>query len=277
MSVYSLTQLQYQLLEMLRWFQDFCEKNKLRYYVLGGTMLGAIRHKGFIPWDDDIDVGMPRGDYQKLIRLMSKKESGRYIIETPYSTALDFCYPYSKIYNTATTLVENYHKPLVRGIFIDVFPLDGMGNNEKDALMNYTYIRRMYNFYLSRVVTYRPERSAYKNVIAFTSKLIPEFIINNRNLRIKLDQECKKKNFDDCNWGGNVFGNWGFNEIMPNAVMGKPVKYSFENIEVYGAEDYDQYLKNLYGDWRKMPPKEKQISHHDYLKLDLETSFGMQK
>ena len=80
MSVYSLTQLQYQLLEMLRWFHDFCEKNKLRYYVLGGTMLGAIRHKGFIPWDDDIDVGMPRGDYQKLIRLMSKKESGRYMV-----------------------------------------------------------------------------------------------------------------------------------------------------------------------------------------------------
>ena len=90
MSSNNLTQLQTKLLPMLEWFHDFCNKNNLRYYLLGGTMLGAARHQGFIPWDDDIDVGMPRKDYELFIKLTNGQKFGSYIVESINTNATDF-------------------------------------------------------------------------------------------------------------------------------------------------------------------------------------------
>jgi len=115
-------ELQKYLLEMIRWFHDFCESHNLRYYALGGTMLGAVRHQGFIPWDDDLDVGMPREDYEKLYTLMKYHPGDRYMLETPYSDAPEFNYCFSKLYDTETTLVENLKYKIKRGLYIDFSP-----------------------------------------------------------------------------------------------------------------------------------------------------------
>ena len=94
-----LRQMQLMLTDMLKVFHDFCVQHSIRYYAVAGTVLGAARHQGFIPWDDDIDVAMPRPDYERFIKTFNiENNKRRYLIETPYSPALDYVYPYSKMY-----------------------------------------------------------------------------------------------------------------------------------------------------------------------------------
>lgn len=273
MSEHKLTEMQLKLLDMLRWFDTFCRNNKLEYYAVGGTLLGAVRHKGFIPWDDDIDLAMPRDDYIKLEKIMSGKKYGPYVLETQHSNASDYCYPYTKLYDTRTTLVEHCRKPLVRGIFLDIFPLDGAGSDPQEAKKWFKSVYRYYQFYLSRIAALRKDRSLYKNLAIILSRIIPEFIIDNIQLRINLDRKCQKYKLSESKFGGNFLGNWGEKELVPLSIIGKPVEYIFEDITIMGIENYDAYLTHIYGDWHKLPPKEKQSTHHDFLKLDLYQSY----
>lgn len=270
---HELTPLQKELIKMLKWFNDFCEEKKLTYYSVGGTLLGAVRHKGFIPWDDDIDVAMPREDYNKLIKIIGNKIISHYMLETPSSPYEDYCYPYCKLYDINTTLVEHYNVPLVRGIFLDIFPLDGVGNDKKSGLKWYKSIQHSYNFYLTRVAAKRKGRSFIKNFAITVSQKIPNVVVDNVKFRNKLDKKCQKYSFNKSKWGGNLLGNWGEKEIVPLKYFGIPTKYQFEEIMLYGPENYDGYLTCIYGDWRKLPPKEKQISHHNFQKLDLSKGY----
>ena len=273
MNAHELTPLQKELVEMLRWFDNFCRENKLKYFSIGGTLLGSVRHKGFIPWDDDVDIAMPRKDYNKLKSIMKDKIFSHYTLETPESLAEDYCYPYCKLYDINTTLIENYKKPLIRGIFLDIFPLDGVGKNKQEGLKWHKKICRQYSFYLTRVAARREGRNLYKNCAIVVSQLIPDIIINNVKVRINLDKMCQKYSIEESKWGGNVLGNWGEKEIVPLEVFGNPTEYQFEDIMLYGPENYDSYLTCVYGDWRKLPPKEKQVSHHDFIELNLHKSY----
>lgn len=273
MNRHELTEMQKKLLEMLTWYDRFCRENSLTYYAVGGTLLGAVRHGGFIPWDDDIDVAMPRKDYMKLEKLMSGKQFGSYILETPNTDAGDFCYPYTKLYDTSTTLIEHCKKPLVRGLFLDIFPFDGIGNDKKEGLKWFRSISREYHFYLTRIAAIRNGRSFYKNAAVFLSHIIPKVVVDDVELRKHLDKRCRRYGLENSKYGGNLLGNWGKRELVPVEVIGNPQKYQFENIEIMGIEKYDRYLTNIYGEWRKVPPKEKQITHHDFLLLDLHKSY----
>lgn len=277
MEKHELTPLQSRLLEMLKWFDEFCRENKLRYYSVGGTLLGSVRHGGFIPWDDDVDIAMPREDYNKLAMLMGEKIFGHYVLETQNSKREDYCYPYCKLYDVNTTLIENYRNPLIRGIFLDIFPLDGVGMNKETGLSWYKKINRRYSFYLTRVVAIRESRGKFKNFIIRVSQMIPQIFINNAKLRKELDMLCQKYSFSNSEWGGNLLGNWGMKEIVPLKMFGNPTPYQFEDMLLCGPEDFDGYLSCIYGDWRKLPPIEKQVSHHDFLKLDLEKGYAVYK
>lgn len=152
------------LLNMLQWFHQECKNNNLRYYIIGGTMLGAVRHKGFIPWDDDIDVAMPRKDYDKLCRIMADSGKGQYRLEFPGKENKDYTYLFAKIYDTQTTLTENKRKPITRGLYIDVFPLDGIGNEYKQAHENFRKIQSRMQIYDTAVCAFRKHRAWYKNM-----------------------------------------------------------------------------------------------------------------
>jgi lipopolysaccharide cholinephosphotransferase len=95
--------LQKKLFEMLKWFDAFCRQYELKYYAVGGTLLGAVRHHGFIPWDDDVDIAMPRADYDRFSQIMEAKIHDHYILETAHSDDRDFCFPYMKLYDINTT------------------------------------------------------------------------------------------------------------------------------------------------------------------------------
>ena len=265
--------LQMKLLDMLSWFHDFCVANNLRYYALGGTMLGTARHQGFIPWDDDIDVGMPRKDYEKLIHLLANKSVGKYVLETPDTNEKDYYYPFLKLYDTTTTLIENTKYQIKRGVYLDIFPLDGIGDTFEEAQVNFAKVKRIYNLLITRVTGFRKGRKWYKNLAVVVARVIPNFILDNKKILKKLVGECQKYDYDKCAWCGNLVGAWGMKEVMPKEFMGSPTLYPFENIQIYGVEKADEYLTSLYGDWRKLPPVEKQKSHHDFVLFDLEKSY----
>lgn len=267
-------QLKEKLLEMFKWFHCFCVDNNLRYFALGGTMLGAVRHNGFIPWDDDIDVGMPRKDYEKLASLMRKGDCGIYTIETPNSLDEGFLYTFSKIYDTTTTLVENTRIPLRRGVYIDVFPLDGLGSSLQESKKRFEKIDFYFKLLLTRATGIRKGRNVLKNFAVALAGLIPDFLINNKKIQKHIDELCKEKDYDEFTYGGNLLGAWRFKEVMESKIMGTPTLYHFENLMIYGAEHYDEYLTHLYGDWRKLPPEEKRVTHHDFLELDLEKPYS---
>ena len=265
--------IQQNLLEMMKWFHEFCVNNNLRYYALGGTMLGAARHQGFIPWDDDLDVGMPRKDYERLYELLNERPGDRYILETPHSQSKEFNYCFSKLYDTQTTLVENLRYKIKRGMYIDIFPLDGMGNSEEESQKHFGKIDRKFKLLLAHTTGIRKGRSFIKNTAVIISQTILTPFIHDKKSICKINELCSEKDFDEYKYGGNPFGAWRYREIMSKDIMGTPKLYKFEDMEIYGAEDFDEYLTHLYGDWRKLPPEEKRVSHHDYVEIDLNRSF----
>lgn len=261
------------LLNMLQWFHQECKNNNLRYYIIGGTMLGAVRHKGFIPWDDDIDVAMPRKDYDKLCSIMADSGRGQYRLEFPGKENKDYTYLFAKIYDTQTTLTENKRQPITRGLYIDVFPLDGIGNEYKQAHENFRKIQRRMQIYDTAVCAFRKHRAWYKNMALIFGRIICPLFVSERKLNDGIRRLCTQYDFDNSEYAGNLVGNWGSKEIMPRSYFGTPAEYDFESIKVYGPEEPDKYLSALYGDYMKLPPEEKRVSHHDYIERDLNKSY----
>ena len=262
------------LLDMLSWFHNYCAENNLRYYLVEGTMLGAARHQGYIPWDDDIDVGMPRPDYEKLKqKLAGVVQGGKYLLETEDSEKADYFYPYSKLYDVRTTQIEDRKTKVVRGVGIDVFPIDGIGSTIEEAKHNYKKIGFLSDLLTSRVVVVRRGRKWYKNLAVKVFQSLPGALVNEKKIMKKISELCKQRSFDDCEYVGSLVTAYRSREIMPREYYGEPLLYKFEDIEVYGVRDYEHYLTKLYGDWRKLPPEDKRQTSHLQLSVDLEHSF----
>ncbi len=264
-----MTQLQEKLLEMLGVFHEFCKENGLSYFALGGTALGAERHKGFIPWDDDVDVGMPRRDYEKLKALVENKQLGDYVFEFP-SNKKDFVYAYGKMYDTRTTLVENTRYKTKRGIFLDIFPLDGAGKTLEESKKYFKVVHKKINLLSTKSLAWRKGRKLYKNVAIILMRLFP---VNQTKLKQKIDKLSSKIDYDSVNYVANYSGNWAEREISKKQWFGKPRECDFENMKIYAPEMADEYLTAVYGDWKRLPPEEKRVSHHDFLVLDLNKSY----
>jgi lipopolysaccharide cholinephosphotransferase len=226
-----------------------------------------MRHQGFIPWDDDVDLGMPRKDFESLNRFVDMK--GRYEIETYSSKNLDYCYPYAKIYDTTTTLVEHKRINVSRGVFIDIFPLDVIGDSIEESYHNYKIIEKKYRYYLSLVAGIRKGRSFTKNLAVLLARLIPFGFANQIKVRIQLNRLCTAISPESGKYGGNLFGAYGKKEIVKMSLFEKPIRYPFEDMMLCCPSGSEEYLEKIYGNWRELPPIEKRFSHHDFISLDL--------
>ena len=267
-----LSPVQERLLEMLIWFHTFCLEHQLRYYAVGGTMLGAVRHGGFIPWDDDLDVALPRKDYERFCELM-QKVTGPYRAETVRMGHKDYLFPHAKLFDTRTTLIERKRVPVRRGVYVELFPLDGAGDTKEEAEQYFRPISVRLDFLATRVCAVRKGRPPVKNAAILASRLLPSFLYDENKKMIAIDDSCRSRDFDTCVYVANMYGIKRFREIMPRAYFGKPVLYAFEDTQIYGVEEPENYLKQLFGNWREYPPVEEQKTHHEYSFCDLEHSW----
>lgn len=267
--------LQKVLLENLKEFIRVCEKHNLRYYLVTGSALGAVRHKGFIPWDDDIDVAMPRNDAMKLLALKDEFKEPYFLQH--YTTDPSFPYPFMKLRNSATTFEEGllkFHK-INHGIYIDIFIIDGMSktstlkNKWKNALMWPV----MYLIYAANLWQ-KPRKNTFilQILLYLVSILLLPFKINNWLIKA-LDKSMAKIPFEEATlvgayllWGGNK-------EAMDKRIYGPGVKMKFETIEAVIPENYDAYLINRYGNYMELPPEHKRVGHHKPSALSTKVSY----
>lgn len=261
--------LQMILLEMMKEFHEFCVENDISYYMLGGTMIGAIRHKGFIPWDDDIDIGIPRKDYEKLLSIdKSKLPINLEIIS--YKSNKKYPFAFAKLFNKNTTLIENTTNGLIGGVYIDLFPIDGAGVNRKIAKYHFKLIKLNNSFlWFSQN---NDETIGIKKYVKAIAKFIGVDFWQK-----SIDKVLKLYSYEKSNYIGNLLGVYNEKEIVPKSYFGTPKLYEFEDTKFYGMEKYDEYLKNIYGDYMKLPPIDKQKSHHKIAYLDLNLPYNKYK
>ncbi len=268
------------LCETMKAFIAFCKKNNLRYYADGGTCLGAVRHKGLIPWDDDIDVLMPRGDYNRFLSLKPQLEDSKYEILDP--SIKGYYLPFAKFSDKTTTIYEYKPLPFIIGVFVDVFPLDEVGNDDlsknlsdKRVLLWGDYRKSLFHYKFSDTYTkyYRLKpRTLYLYV--------RDFLVGNRRRRkfyeryLANEREIQKQKGNRYIYYGGSYGYEKSN--FPKEWFADGVNVPFEDFSVCLPLQYDLYLKRVFGDYMTPPPIEKRVSHHYHYFIDLTKRWNIE-
>ena len=271
-------------LNILKDVARFCEQHNIRYSLCGGTLLGAIRHKGFIPWDDDIDIFMPRPDY---IRFMNSynDEKGRYKAVSIYNDS-SFWNKIGNVFDMSTMIdCPSYNIDKYKNhVFIDVYPLDGVPKNyikrkllfSFNALIHFVYAGSVYSYmktlrYVDRNSSMLKFKEVLRNIIKYFAITIFRPLPTSYICKIATQNASQYDYDEEVEVAAFVGGERnGEREVMPKDIFEKMKKQKFEDEEFYITEAYDIYLKNLYGNYMKLPPKEKRVPHHGYKAYVLE-------
>jgi len=297
-----MTGLQEKILEIMKAFDEVCRTNNLHYYMLGGTMLGAVRHKGFIPWDDDADFGLPRKEYEKLLMLPDRCFPEGYRLRH-FSKEAGVPYAFIRLEDERTTCIEARRSGTgyVAGVYIDIFPLDGDVN-----VLPLRFLRELrVKFKKKLLYAHIAEKNAVHNSIkgfvmnAVAKHTQSEKLIKSLDATVRKYGECKGR-FPQ--WGGerysNYLGHWGRKESIPRSVFdgevirrknvaldlradetmeaqpeGRSKEYEFEGYRFFGPADSVAYLTALYGSDYMIPPPEEARGGHPATVIELERSY----
>lgn len=244
-------------LNMLKYVAQICDENKLRYFLGGGTLLGAIRHKGFIPWDDDVDIMMPREDYNKLAMILKEDNNEKYKY-LDYKNCNTYYYPFAKLIDKRTKIIEKENKEIEElGIYIDIFPIDEISDEEEEDIKLFKKYK-IYDFMLS---SYRLKKFKNKRIIKYLLKIYMNLFNNDKKILQKIEKLGQK--YTNTNTVACISGRYFQKEIMNKDYI---KTYSWQEFEGYKFKvpvGYHEYLKKHYGNYMELPPKEKQISNHD--------------
>ncbi len=249
-------------LEILKYFHSFCVENNIKYFLSNGTLLGAVKYKGFIPWDDDVDVLVPREDYNKLISLF--KDTEKHVL-LAFERNENFRYPFSKLVDMSTRKEEtNINNGVEIGIDIDIFPLDYWDYDLEKAKKEVKRINRnMFALTLTKMnkaESNNPLKRFVKSVVMFFCKLHG----GKYYIRKIIDESNKEYEKNSSYLGCKAWCIYNEREIIPSKAFAEVIEIEFEKEKFYAPVGYDTYLRSLYGDYRQDPPLEKQKTHHSF-------------
>lgn len=264
-----LRKLQLEELDMVRIFKKICEEYKFRYFILGGTLLGAVRHNGFIPWDDDVDIAMPRSDYNKLRSIMNKYNTDEYCFVN-FDIDSSYSYAWARMTSKKIKVINHMANiPRVEPVFIDIIPLDGFPDNiimrqiQKIRLNFWWVLNQICQF--DKMVDQKRNRSVISRIcvkIAGKFKWIGNHISYKKCLE-NLNKTLERYPYDSSTKNIiNFLAAYGFDEIFPRDAFKSSISYQFENVELQGPQDFDSVCRIIYGDYMTLPPEEDRNKHH---------------
>lgn len=261
-------------LDILKSFVDCCQQLNLHYYLMDGTMLGAVRHKGFIPWDDDIDVGMMRKDYDVFIHNAPKFLPPYYFLQTIESDQ-EYLNNFAKIRDSRTTFIESSQKErnINHGVFIDIFPLDFFPEKKpqqflfklKNRLLSLR-IRKEYT--LPNELRKSPQKERIQNILCKILCLVYPDVKKALERRDRLLKSVKSSQLI-C----NLCGGYGYKAIVPYSWFSDISLCRFEDLDVSVPIGFKEYLEAIYGDYMALPPKDKRTPHHYAELIDVSKSY----
>lgn len=256
MTQLSLNEIHQTLLGIAKEFDRICTKHKIPYYMLGGTMLGAIRHKGFIPWDDDMDFGVPVERYEELQRVLKDELCDTYKCST-YKNSKSIFLPFIKVEDT-TTILDDEQNPLPIkekiGVNIDVFPL----YNTSEPELNFT---KSIRFIELGAKIYTNSRKKSK-MISYIKRILRTLCPLKMHWFIEKSIKYASK-IPTGSYLSNVWGRWGEREFIPTEWYGEWERYDFENLSLCGLKNYDAYLTKMYKEYMTLPKESDRFAHSE--------------
>lgn len=254
-----LRHLQLVILSIMKDIDALCQKHHIEYYLLGGSAIGAIRHKGFIPWDDDLDIIMNNENYNKFIEACKVDlDSTKYYLQEGLK---DWSLYFSKVRLKGTKFDEGVNfseNPDMQGIFVDIFKMDNVHSNPIIAKWQFFCAK----YYLCYQLAARGEKekifSGKKRLMLFFS-----FPLKMKCLRNWFKSQVEKYNGKDTRYYGFFYGRTNLKtSIVKKEIFGKPLRVPFEDTYLYVAEHYHEYLTQMFGDYMTPPPVNQQIGLH---------------
>ncbi len=269
--------LQRKSLEMLLFFKDFCEKHNLKFFFCGGCLIGAVREKGFIPWDDDVDVFMPRDDYEKLIKIFNEKSgSDKYFLQVSTKENLTKNL-FATICDSDTTYIKSYQADLDinHGIVLDILPIDGAPSGKIKRLF------QMVNalFYSLYLIGEAPLNNG--KIIEIIGKILLCFVPS-KKLRWKIAMGCKKRmtkySLDKSEYATELCsGPYYMRKRYFAKDFSDTVLLEFEGYQMPAMVGYHNYLTEAFGDYMELPPEENRVVHHKIEFVDTDNSYKIYK
>lgn len=249
-------------LGILKNFIRFCEQNQLTYFIAFGTLIGAVRHQGFIPWDDDIDVQMPRPDYEKLIAIYNQKQAPNepFYLVSPYAD--NALHSYVKLIDRRTIKIEEgvRYPGDYLGVDIDVFPLDALPDTQEEYDRMFNKMRKIQKKVAYSVINF--EGKTWRDRLL---RLYQRLLGDHRRYVKKMESNLKKRPYSESKFVGTMISyDDYYNDRHEKKDYESTVSLSFEGLTVSAPVGYDRILRHIYGDYMELPPVEKQVTHHSY-------------
>lgn len=259
--------LQLCILDMMKDIDKICKKHKIKYYLAYGSCIGAVRHKGFIPWDDDFDIMIKYDQYEEFLKYCKEElNAEKYFVQT-LDTDKNYYLSFAKIRNIQTTMINKSAKEvdMVNGVYIDIFPIVGYPNSK--------YKQKI--FEINRAFVLSANRNVINNkCLSFLFRLILK-LVGKKNIIKYCTKECIKYNCNECDKIISVFDGDGVDiNITTNEILGNPKYVQFEDMKLPVPEKTDEYLTHIYGDYMKMPSVgDRNYKTHELYILDLNHSY----
>lgn len=254
-------------------FSRFCDAHGLLCYLCGGGCIGAVRHGGMIPWDDDLDFFMPREDYEKLWRLWRReKKDSRYALERPTEQTVTHCL-LMKLRDRETTYIYDYQRDVetVHGVALDILPLDGYPSSRLSRFAQCVWAH-LYSLYCAQLVP-----ANHGKLVALAGKLMLG-MVPGRRMRHRIwsfaQRRMTRHSIRDCQGITELCSGPGYmKNYYPKEAFSRAVRVPFEGAELPIPVGYDQYLRIAFGDYMREPPKEKRVPQHGAVFMDLECGY----